>query len=389
MGGQRKDQKKFNELVKVLKDKKFKYEQKDEKIIDWTKYDKAQIHEVNDMLLLIAEYVDEATKRLGIEKNEEKGPGRPSYPPDDVAKALLMQQYLCFANRSTEGLVILFKEKIRLSTTFSYKTVERAYQDPFVTLILNEVFKLTQEPISDKEHNFAIDGTCLPTSIKQNWENDKRRLAREKKKSEKNGSIQKVEESNKPIQTDMKKEDDKKENTDRNEKDTKKYEKMIAVCGTTYKLITSVTFTENPYANESPFFVPLLRFTNENYDQIDLVAGDAAYISRLNCGTVSGMGAIPRIYPKQGITLKMKGTPAWTEMLLTLINDPQKWLEEYHCRSISETVNSTFKRDFPAPLQKKINVRRKQEAFLRVCDYDLKRLCYLRYLEDLDVRIGG
>lgn len=166
MGGQRKDQKKFNELVKVLKDKKFKYEQKDEKIIDWTKYDKAQIHEVNDMLLLIAEYVDEATKRLGIEKNEEKGPGRPSYPPDDVAKALLMQQYLCFANRSTEGLVILFKEKIRLSTTFSYKTVERAYQDPFVTLILNEVFKLTQEPISDKEHNFAIDGTCLPTSIK-------------------------------------------------------------------------------------------------------------------------------------------------------------------------------------------------------------------------------
>ena len=101
------------------------------------------------------------------------------------------------------------------------------------------------------------------------------------------------------------------------------------------------------------------------------------------------MGAIPRIYPKEGLTLKMRGSSAWTEMLLTLINDPQKWLEEYHCRSISETVNSTFKRDFPAPLRKKINVRRKQEAFLRVCDYDLKRLCYLRYLEDLDIRVGG
>ena len=100
------------------------------------------------------------------------------------------------------------------------------------------------------------------------------------------------------------------------------------------------------------------------------------------------MGGIPRIYPKEGMTLKMRGSAAWTEMLYTLIKDPQKWLEEYHCRSISETVNSTFKRDFPVPLQKKINVRRKQEAFLRVCSYDLKRLCYLRYLEDLDVKVG-
>jgi len=61
--------KKFNELVKNLKDKKFKYVHKEEEVIDWGKYDKAQIHEVNDMLLLIADYVDEATKRLGIVEN--------------------------------------------------------------------------------------------------------------------------------------------------------------------------------------------------------------------------------------------------------------------------------------------------------------------------------
>lgn len=363
MGGQRRDQKKFNELVKDLKDKKFKYVHKEEKVIDWGKYDKAQIHEVNDMLLLIVDYVDEATKRLGIEENPDKDPGRPTYPPDDVAKAILMQQYFCFANRQSEGLVILFNEKMRIKTLFSYKTIERGYQDPFVTLILNEVFKMTQEPISEKEHSFSIDGTCLPTSIKQNWENDKQKLAKE---SEKSVPTEKIETEKK-----------------------KTYEKMIAVCGSTYKLITSVTFPENPHANESPFFVPLLKFTNENYDRIDLVAGDPAYVSRLNCTTVSKMGGIPRIYPKEGMTLRMKGSAAWTEMLLTLIEDPQKWLEDYHCRSISETVNSTFKRDFPVPLQKKLNVRRKQEAFLRVCNYDLKRLCYLRYLEDLDVKIGG
>src|SRR3989337_3228480 len=377
MGGQRKEQKKFNELVKELKDKKFKYEQKDEKTIDWTNYDKAQIHEVNDMLLLIAEYVDEAAIRLGIEKNPEKGPGRPSYPPDEVAKAVLMQQYLCFANRSTEGLVILFKEKIRLSTTFSYKTIERGYEDPFVTLILNEVFKMTQEPISYKEHSFGIDGTCLPTSIKQNGETDKPKKTDNKE--------------NKPKE-DTKNVDSNKEANEKENKEKEKlkgYEKMITFEGTTYKMITAVKFPENPDANESPYFVPILRLTHENYKDIDLVAGDAAYISRMNCTAVADLGAIPRIYPKQGLTLKMRGSPAWTKMLLTLINDPQKWLEEYHCRSICETVNSTFKRDFPAPLRKKLDDRRKQEAFTRVCDYDLKRLCYLRYLEKIDIHVGG
>jgi hypothetical protein len=44
---------------------------------------------------------------------------------------------------------------------------------------------------------------------------------------------------------------------------------------------------------------------------------------------------------------------------------------------------------FLAPFQKKINVGRKQEDFLRVCDYVLKRFCYPRCLEDLDIRVGG
>jgi transposase len=50
-------------------------------------------------------------------------------------------------------------------------------------------FKLTQEPISDKEHNFAIDETCLPTSIKQNWENYKVNLENEKKREKGFGKL--------------------------------------------------------------------------------------------------------------------------------------------------------------------------------------------------------
>jgi transposase len=349
MGGINPNQKKFNELLKKMKNDEFKYIPKEEKQIDWAKYDKAQINEINNMLLLMRDMADEASRRLKIDELLNGGPGRPPVSPRDLAKAILMQQYFGVSNRVAEGLVLLFREKMRIRNTFSYKTIERAYENPLVTLILHEVFRMTQEPVNDREHSFGIDGSGLSTSIKQNWAKDKNCKG----------------------------------------KATKGYEKMIAMVGTSYKLFSAVTFTENPRANESPYLEPLLMETAEIYEDINTVTADSAYLSRHNCSVISSIGATPRIYPKTGITLKQKGSKAWTDMLLQFIDNPQKWLEEYHPRSISETANSTYKRDFPIPLRRKIDVRRKQEAFTRACDYNLKRLCYLKYLEGLPTIVGG
>lgn len=43
-------------------------------------------------------------------------------------------------------------------------------------------------------------------------------------------------------------------------------------------MISSVTFTENPEANESPYLEYLVMETAKKYDEVDLVTGDAAYI---------------------------------------------------------------------------------------------------------------
>ena len=337
-------QRKLDELIRELKAKEFKYVPREEREIDWSKYDEAQLNEINDMLLMIRDTVDEAALRLGIKGARFEGPGRPPYPPEDLAKAILMQQYFGVANRGAAGLVLLFKEKMGMKYAFSYKTIERAYDDPFVVLILNEVFKMTQEPLKEIEKNFAADGTGIPISMKQNWDRDR-------------GDEQK----------------------------RAGYEKMVAMIGTTYGLISAVEFPENPAAHESPFLQPLVQQTASNYSSVELVSLDEAYLSRDNCDLIEGIGAVPRIYPKEGITLKRKGSWAWTEMLLDFMEDPQKWLREYHLRSISETVFSTCKRDFPTPLRRRILRRRKREAFTRVCDFNMKRLCYLRYLEGLSV----
>jgi len=113
--------------------------------------------------------------------------------------------------------------------------------------------------------------------------------------------------------------------------------------GNRYKIMSAFELTENPHDNESPYFEPLLAETVACYEQIDIVSADAAY-SRDNCNLVVEAGAVPRIYSKQGVTLKMRGSSTWTDMLLSFIHDPQEWLREY-ARSISESVFSAFKRD--------------------------------------------
>ncbi|KXA98038.1 hypothetical protein AKJ37_01655 [candidate division MSBL1 archaeon SCGC-AAA259I09] len=260
-----------------------------------------------------------------------------------MAKAVLIQQYFDVANRNTAGLVLLFEEKMWFERPFSYKSVERAYEDPRVVAILNEVFDMTQETVSDKESSFAPDGTGLPTSMKKNWE------------SEKNGD------------------------------DHEGYDYMVGMSGTTYGIYSAVEFPKNPNAHESPFFEPLLQRTAAHYSSIDLVSGDSAFLARDNCDLVIEAGGIPRFYPKKGITLKRKGSWGWTDMLMNLIENPQGWLRDYHQRSNIETTYSTLKRDFQTPLRKKIKKRREVEKHARICDYNLKRLCYIRRLEKIPI----
>lgn len=71
MGGEKPEQKQFNKLMEKLKNENFKYT-KEEKQIDWAKYDKTQINDINNMLLLMRDMVDEACKRLKIDEIPQK-----------------------------------------------------------------------------------------------------------------------------------------------------------------------------------------------------------------------------------------------------------------------------------------------------------------------------
>ena len=347
----------LRKLLESIERKEYAYQPKEKKKIDWTSYDHAQIHEIDDMLRDIKDIVDLACVRLAI---EVKPPcrGRPRIYPGDKAKAVLMQQYFGTSNRVTEGFLILFKEKLGVKK-FSYKTIERAYDDSDVKRILCEVSRITQEPVSDEEHIFSSDGTGLPNSIKQNYEREKRE--KRKKKENKNGK-------------------EKSKNNKEKKENAHGFEQAIITVGTCYKMIASFIITENPYAAEGPYLEEALSNVQDIYSRILMMLGDAAYLSRKNASLVAEAGAIPRFYPKKNVTLRAKGSPAWKKMLYQFIKDPQSWLRQYHQRSISESVNSAFMRMFEKKLTRRIRSRRITESIARACDYNIKRFGYLKYL---------
>jgi transposase len=250
------------------------------------------------------------------------------------------------------GLLSLMGERLHISSTCnqpSYKALERAYDDPAVIAILNQVFFLTQSPGRSSEERFALDGTCYSTTIKANWESAKKQFLK-------------------------------------NPKRRRVFEKTVLACGTTFKIIAGFALASTPYANESPYLKPILTHIAELYRHVRLVTADPASSSRENCAFIAELGAKARIMPKGNVSLKAKGFKAWRDMLIEFTRETESWLRDYHTRSIAETVSSTMKRVNPTPLRKKLIIRRAVEILARICIYNIRQLTYLKYTHNIQLK---
>jgi len=338
---ERNEQKKLRRILQGLDEGWLKYEPKKKAKIDFKVYTEAQIAEIENVLVLIREIINEAACYVPYD-------ARPGKQPKDFgakAKAILLQQYFQCSNRVAAGLVRLFRKNLGIYEELSYKDIERAYGNTEVQLILGKAFEICNRPLRDKEKDFSVDGTGLTTSIKENYARDK---------------------------------DDKKAK--------KTWEKAIVMIGNVYKLFSSARLVGGK-SNECPHLVPLLDETMRIYEELGVVAGDAAYLSKDNCNAIVSYGGTPRIYPKSNTVINRRGSKAWKDMLLAFVADPQKWLEEYHIRSNVEGGNSVLKRLFARPLLKKLDTRKKFEGFARLCIYNVRRLNYIHALHK-DVKVG-
>lgn len=359
----------LRELVKSVRDGTFEYKNRDKTEINWAKYDSAQIREMANYLNNLRDIVDEAGNRIRIRTIPEKrGPGKPETNPADIAKMLLLQTYTESPNRVAEGLLLLFQEKLGISRHFSYKTIERGYDREKVNEILDEVVAITNECVESEEKTCSFDGTGLSASNKENYA-DKRQKQNSKKNQKKS----------KPSNDDQS--DDSFPIT--NLTSNRGFSYCVMGIGVQYKLISGISVSPDHSVGETTMFPEAYFQTLQSYPNLENVLGDGIYASRWITDLVSKTHLTPYFLPKSNVTFQSKGFTGWYDMLFSLWDDPQRWLEQYHMRSISETVNSMVKCRFGATLRKKLDPRKATETKLKFVAHDIRRISYIETLYDI------
>jgi transposase len=354
----------LHKLIDQARNQELPYEKRPKKSINWTDYDVAQCNEIVDALDLIRDLVDTADSRIQAHTTPEKpGPGRPPTDAANIAKALLLQSFLGISNRVAEGFVRMLGPKLGIDENFSYKTIERGYDREAVNAILDEVMRISNAPIEGLEKTFSIDGSGTPTRMKQNYAHDRERQNKERKKEGKDAPS----------------------NDDAFPKGHHDYVYEVSTVGVEYKLIASYENTTDHSRGEMSFFKRAAMETKALHPATKMLCADGAFANRPVCEILNELGITPRTMPKRNATLKRKGVFAWTQMLMALLRDPQGWLRQYYLREASETVNSMLKRRNPWPLRKRLDDRKLTEDLLRAVNHNVRRLCYLYYLVDLQV----
>lgn len=353
----------LRKILDQVRSNNYPYEERDKTEIDWSNYDAAQCREIVDVINMIREIVDEAASRITSRKPQEPpGPGRPPNEPADIVKVLMLQSYFGVPNRPAEGLLILFSDRLGIRTSFSYKTIERGYDRQGVDELLDEVFRLTNEQIRGAETIFSVDGSGSSASNKQNY--------RQSRQDQRNKSSSKSEGGEWPKAPCS---------------DTKDYQYHLAVIGIYSKMFAAWVTNSDHRKSEQSLFPIAMKEAFNNQPSMEAMLGDGAFAGRPQCNIVDEYGVDPVFLPKRTVTFKSLGSRSWSKMLGKIVRNPQQFLSDYHMRSISETGFSMIGCENPQPLRKRLEARKGTEDYLRGICHNVKRLCYLGYLWELDV----
>lgn len=354
-------------IVTAIRDKTFVYEEKDPNPINWRMYDEAQINEIADMLHMIDLAVNIASERVrSREQRKKRLPGRPPLPPDDIAKLMLLQAYVGFSNRVATSFLRMFTA-IKFSEAFSYKTLERGYDPRRTRPILDEIFKLTNEWSNFNETTAGLDGSGDSTTNKVNYESKRSEQRRNHEKKEREKGKTEV----------MTSWPDKR----------KDFQYSVLSVGIHTKIIAGFSTTSDHDIGELSMVPEVMKQTGKNMPKLTIILGDTLYANRPFCETVTAYDAVLYSLPRSNSTLKSKGVKEWQKMGYELILDPQGFLNVYHDRSISETVNSMMKRREPIPIRKRLPWRKDSEEHLKKDIHNLRQSCYLTYLAPSLTRI--
>lgn len=243
--------------------------------------------------------------------------GRPLTNPKNLAKAILFCELLGLPERQAQGWLELIGPFLGIYESLDDWVIGEAYAHPEVTYLLKQVFDKTKT----SDRILSGDGTWLEISRKQNYETQK-----------KGGEL------------------------------------LVTVVDSR-EVVQAYDLEETSERKAMRKIV--LRLEGES------LRLDAGFIDRALTKKISELGMKPFIFPKKNTLLK--GSLAWKYMYLSLLEDTQAWLKEYHQRSHTESFHSSFKRVFGI-LTKRRPVTQLSQVIARIILHNRRRQAYFSKL---------
>jgi len=262
-----------------------------------------------------------------------RGRGRPPKNLYDIIVCLTVRKYFNFSLRRGMGLLRLFRVLGVIDAQIPcFKTLDNYQRSDEIRPYLDEVLKLTTEPLKCIEIFFATDTTGTASTCYFSW-------------------------------------------FDIRTKEGKKRDHIMAHVTVGTKLKAAVALdarTDRGGHNE------ILRKHVEEIAksfEVGEWSGDRAYLSRENCNAVAKTGAEPWFKLKSNTTARSKGSPAWRRMVLEFRRNPEAAERKYHRRSAVESAISAKKRKFGSFVRAKDDTSKENEETLGWVGYNFSILC--------------
>ncbi len=292
----------------------YKTEAIEEEKYDWKAYERQWANRLQGALKGIHAAINEADQYITVRPRPF---GRPQ-STDSAKKTqlLLIKDLSQFSNRKMARLMPLFSDLVDVNT--SYKTVERAYSNPLVMMILHNMFVILVKQKGIKIADITGDGTGYSLTITKHY-----RSAREKE-----GETVKSNEEQPAPSTE----------SQPPKKKPKKFAYAFAIMDLATWMYVGYGFSMK---SEKDAFNKAAEMMRECSVIPLTVRLDQYYGSQFVTKLFEKETAI-FVIPKDGITIK--GPPEWKDIIRTLMTDPIAFLKEYYRRENSESAFAADKK---------------------------------------------
>lgn len=218
-----------------------------------------------------------------------------------------------------------------------FKTLDNYQRNDEIRPYLDELLKLTSDPLEFLEHFFATDSTGIATTCYSPWYDIRTR------------------------------------------KESRKRDYLMAHVTTGTKLKAAVALDVR--AKRGGDSIILRRHVDDVAKSFEVRewSGDRAYLSRENCNAVAKIGGEPWFKLKSNTTARPRRSPAWKRMVRTFKQNPALAEQKYHRRSAVESTISAKKRKFGNFVRARGDASKENEEALAWIGYNFSILTRAAY----------